>query len=247
MINEGLLSPRPGPGVCVDCFTFTRAGFDRCLVCDRMERHLGAVIPIAYSVAGESLHRDIASYKRDADLSVNAAVKRLARLLDQFLAAHETCVAAASGIARFDVVTTVPSRHTRPGERHPLEGVVETRVAATAGRHRRLLLHSSAPRTPRTSRRFDAARFSVVEPLGGAHVLLIDDMWTSGATAQSAARALKSGGAASVTAVVIGRHLKRSWGQNDLRLPEFAVPLDFTECALCADATYRSAQRQLAR
>jgi adenine/guanine phosphoribosyltransferase-like PRPP-binding protein len=38
-------------------------------------------------------------------------------------------------------------------------------------------------------------------------VLLLDDTWTSGGTAQSAAVALKRAGARSVTVVVVGRHL----------------------------------------
>jgi hypothetical protein len=38
-------------------------------------------------------------------------------------------------------------------------------------------------------------------------VLLLDDTWTSGGTAQSAAVALKRAGARSVAVVVAGRHL----------------------------------------
>jgi adenine/guanine phosphoribosyltransferase-like PRPP-binding protein len=37
--------------------------------------------------------------------------------------------------------------------------------------------------------------------------LLLDDTWTSGGTAQSAAVALKQAGARSVAVVVLGRHL----------------------------------------
>jgi orotate phosphoribosyltransferase len=40
-------------------------------------------------------------------------------------------------------------------------------------------------------------------------VLLIDDTWTTGGNAQSAALALRAAGAAKVAAVVIGRHFDR--------------------------------------
>jgi orotate phosphoribosyltransferase len=40
-----------------------------------------------------------------------------------------------------------------------------------------------------------------------ADVLLIDDTWVSGASAQSAAAALKAGGARRVALVVLGRHV----------------------------------------
>ncbi|MGB6617852.1 MAG: hypothetical protein WBE95_27500, partial [Trebonia sp.] len=43
--------------------------------------------------------------------------------------------------------------------------------------------------------------------VAGADVLLVDDTWVSGASAQSAAAALKAGGARRVALVVIGRHV----------------------------------------
>ena len=41
----------------------------------------------------------------------------------------------------------------------------------------------------------------------GASVLLVDDTWVSGASAQSAAAALKLAGARHVAVVVVGRHV----------------------------------------
>ena len=41
----------------------------------------------------------------------------------------------------------------------------------------------------------------------GASVLLLDDSWVSGASAQSAAAALKRAGARHVAVVVLGRHV----------------------------------------
>ena len=64
-------------------------------------------------------------------------------------------------------------------------------------------------------------------------MLLIDDTWTTGANAQSAAAALKAAGAGPVAAVVIGRHLNRKWHQNDRRLRGITRPFDWGRCALC--------------
>jgi hypothetical protein len=53
----------------------------------------------------------------------------------------------------------------------------------------------------------------------GASVLVVDDTWVSGGTAQSVAVALKRAGAARVTIVVLGRHLDPA----DQRSPAFTA------------------------
>jgi len=227
-----LRAPRHGPGVCVRCFNFTREpDYELCYACATGQHHLDAIAPIAYSVAHEQLHQDLVRYKRYADPWVEMAAARLALILGRFLAAHEACVAATAGATAFDVVTTVPSGQIGRDDHHPLRRIVAELITSTAGRHARVLRRSSAPAQRRA---FDPARFQAVRPLGGANVLLIDDTWTTGASAQSAAAALKAAGAARVGAVVIGRHLNREWFENDQRLRRIAQPLRLSVCALCA-------------
>ena len=80
---------------------------------------------------------------------------------------------------------------------------------------------------------FDPAKYLTSRRLEGEAVLLIDDTWTTGASAQSAAASLVSAGAGTVAAVVIGRHINREWGDNDARLR--ALPrFGWDTCALCA-------------
>jgi predicted amidophosphoribosyltransferase len=232
-----LITPRRGPGVCVECFNLTR-GFDRCYACATGEQHLATVVPISYSVAGEQLHGALAAYKREADPSVPDALAELAAILWRFLERHEQCVAMAARIERFELVTTVPSGDRARDERHPLRRIVAELVGPTRDRHERLLRRSELPATPR---RFDARRFTATRPLAGAAVLLIDDTWTSGATAQSAAAALRAAGSGQVAAVVIGRHLNPGWGQNQLRLNARRDRFSFDECALCGTALSRTA------
>jgi orotate phosphoribosyltransferase len=47
----------------------------------------------------------------------------------------------------------------------------------------------------------------VGDPVAGGDVLVVDDTWVSGGSAQSAAAALKLAGASHVAVVVLGRHV----------------------------------------
>jgi hypothetical protein len=53
----------------------------------------------------------------------------------------------------------------------------------------------------------DATRFYTERGRLDGNVLLLEDSWVSGASAQSAAAALKRAGAARVAVIVLGRHL----------------------------------------
>jgi hypothetical protein len=231
--GERLLSPRHGPGVCSRCLNLT--GADRlCRACRANQHHLAAVAPISYSVGGEWLHHLIVSYKRDADPSVPDAVDALTRICSAFLCAHERCVAAAAGVSGFQLVTTVPSGATLRDLHHPLRRIVGELVAPTRDRYERLLVRSETPAIPRV---FDPGRYTPTRRLDGEAVLLIDDMWTSGASAESAAAALLAAGAGTVAAVIVARHLNRGWRENDLRLTRLArAGFDDASCLICASA-----------
>jgi predicted amidophosphoribosyltransferase len=229
-----LIQPRLGPGVCRRCFNLTH-GFDRCYACARGEQRLAALVPISYSVAGEPLHRTLASYKRERvnDVVAARAAAEIAAILWRFLAGHERCVAAQAGVERFDLVTTVPSGDRERDERHPLRRIVGELVGPTRRRHQRALRRT---RADVVARRFDAQRFEAVTGLSGEAVLLIDDTWTSGASAESAAAALLAAGAGSVGAVVIGRYLNPRWGENRSRLDALRGGYDYSACTVCVDS-----------
>jgi predicted amidophosphoribosyltransferase len=226
-----MLSPRAGPDVCRTCFNFTR-GYDRCYACAHNAEWLDVVAPISYSVAREQLHHALAKYKRLTGEVARRLGVELAAVLWRFLADHERCVARAAGAAKFELVTTVPSGDRERDEPHPLRWMVGEVVGPTRERHERLLRRSSAEVS---AREFNATKYEAGRPLSGEPVLLIDDTWTTGANAQSAAAALKSAGAGPVAAVVIGRHLNREWHENDRRLRGIMRPFDWSHCALCAD------------
>jgi hypothetical protein len=223
-----LLTPHPGPGVCRNCFNLI-GSYDHCFSCARQEAVLAAVLPISYSVGHEALHAVLAGYKRVEGSGARALGIELAAVLWKFLDRHELCLASAAGVERFDIVTTVPSGDAVRDESHPLPWLVGELCAATRGRYQRLLHRS---RVAVAGREFSAAKYTTGHDLKGDDVLLIDDTWTTGASAQSAAAALRAAGSGTVAALVIGRHVNREWGPNDqyLRtLPSF----DWNRCALC--------------
>jgi predicted amidophosphoribosyltransferase len=225
-----MLGPRRGPDVCHLCFNFTD-GYARCYACGRGELWLDALCPISYSVAGEQLHRALKGYKRLSGAGARRLSAELAALLWRHLAAHEKCLAWEAGADRFELVASVPSGDRERDERHPLRAIVGAMCGATRGRHERLLVRSRATVGERS---FDANKFESTRTLQAESVLLVDDTWTTGANAQSAAAALKRAGAGAVAAVVIGRHLNREWHENDRRLRGIAGPFDWSRCALCA-------------
>ena len=190
-----------------------------------MPRRLDAVLPISWSVAGGPLHRALRGYKDDPLPAVRAeAAAGLAAVLDRFLVGHERCVAAAAGGGAFTVVTTVPGRAER--NRGPLRALVRG-CPSTSGRFVRALSAGGATAVPH---RFAPGRFRALRPMTGETILLVDDTWTSGASAQSAAHALKRAGARRVALVVIGRHVNPDFGDQRARCVE-APAFSWATCA----------------
>jgi predicted amidophosphoribosyltransferase len=226
-----MLGPRRGPDVCSQCFNLTD-GYSRCYACAHGGRVLDAMMPISYSVAGEQLHHALASYKRLRGVIARRFMLGLAAVLWRHLALHEGCVARASAVEQFTLVATVPSSSRDDDLAHPLNELVSM-VGLLHGRHQRVLRRSEAPAA---AHEFSPQKYEALRDVSGQAVLLIDDTWTKGANAQSAAAALKAAGAETVAAIVIGRYVNRGWRQNDRHLRGLPRPFDWRTCALCAPA-----------
>jgi hypothetical protein len=227
-----MLAPRAGPSVCTTCFNLTD-GYTRCYACANQASLIDVVAPISYSVAHEQLHHALASYKRLTGEVARRIGIQLAAVLWRYLDAHEPCAAGAADVERFPIVTTVPSGDRARDDRHPLRWIVGELVGQTRERHERLLRRSAVDVETRA---FDGGKYAALRSLNGEPVLLIDDTWTTGANAQSAAAALRAAGAGPVAAVVIGRHVNRGWNGNDRHLRGLEQPFDWRHCALCAPA-----------
>ncbi len=194
--------PGPGPGVCASCRAPVRRGHARCFQCDRHAESApgllaDAVVPVAYAPKGSRLARDLWLYKSAEPGSAEAAAELRALLL-VFLHDHGRWVWQQARMTVPTHACVVPSCRGRPGP-HPLRALLRGFLALP---WTELL---AQPGADRWARDLDPGRFRAPRPLAGAAVLLLDDTWTTGASAQSAAVALKRAGARSVAAVVLGQ------------------------------------------
>ena len=196
--------PEPGPGVCVSCRGPLRRGHARCFQCGlHAESAPGmladVVAPAAWAPKGSPLARDLWLYK-SALPGAREAGAGLRALLLVFLHDHGERVWRQAGMATPTLACVVPSSRGRPGP-HPLQALLAGFLALpwTALR--------TQPGADLWARGLDPGRFRAPGPLTGAAVLLLDDTWTSGGSAQSAAVALKHAGAGPVATVVLGRHV----------------------------------------
>lgn len=224
-------APPPGPGACRTCRGPVTGRAPLCRSCRRLPEMLDAVLPVSLSVAGGTLHRELRGYKDDAaEAARDAYTRGLAYVLARFLSAHERCLAGAAGVSRFAVVTTVPSGRGRDSAaRWRLSAIVGDLCAPTAARFRRLLAPAASDGAAARGWRPD--RYRALEALCGADVLLVDDTWTSGASAQAAALALRRAGAGAVALALLGRYVDATEAATASWL-RTAPAFDWHRCAL---------------
>jgi predicted amidophosphoribosyltransferase len=229
----------PGRGVCATCWRAVDPGYRLCYPCrtaqDAFGRRLADVVaPIALAVKRQQFAHELWHYKYDADDRVRQRLEiRLAAVLWRFLGQHETHVAQAAGVPRFDVVTTVPGTRSR-ADAHPLVRIAGTLVGQTRDRYQPLL--TLGPDASVEGRVVLVNRFRAAQAITGQPaVLLLDDTWTTGGRAQSAAIALRDAGAARVAVVVLGRHFDRDFGTGETYYRE-AKARKFTWDTCCLEA-----------
>jgi hypothetical protein len=190
-------------------------GYARCYQCDLARSQAGelladAVVPLGYAIRGGALAEDLRRYKSGRPGAEESAA-RLREMLVTFMRDDgDSLWQAAEMTAGPSAVAVVPSGQGRPGA-HPLLNIVRSCVRLPE------LRLSIAPdvihgrgvtlgwlRVDGVVRGVDGVVGGVV---GGADVLVVDDTWVSGGSAQSAAAALKLAGARRVAVVVLGRHV----------------------------------------
>ncbi len=131
---------------------------------------------------------------------------------------HGDCIRLELGHL-WDSVTYVPSSRGRSGD-HPVRNLARavSQVANPEAGVERFLLSLGPGYSPGCSHVPRRDRFAVPSEwqsaVRGRHVLVVDDTWTTGASIQSAAAALKLAGAQSVTGLCAARWLKWSWSDH---------------------------------
>lgn len=223
-----------GPGVCDVCHGAPGTGWDRCWSCAQtvaqISRPVELVVPISLTELLGQLHHVLRSYKNDAyPASVRDRFRlQVSALLARFLWQHGDCVRGAAD-EDWDAITIVPSSQGRAGA-HPLEDAI--RMFPFLGDQYRPLLRPGAEKA--THNRAADGAYAITEEVNGVRVLLLDDTFTSGARAESAASALQLAGARVVAIVPIGRVIKPDFSEEAAALLTRAreEPFDFDSCCL---------------
>lgn len=223
-----------GRGVCDVCHGAPGTGWDRFWSCAQTIRQVSQpielVVPISLTELLGQLHHVLRSYKReDYPESVRDGFRlQISALLARFLWQHGDCIRGAAG-EDWDCITIVPSSQGRAGV-HPLEEAI--RMFPFLGAQYRPLLGPGTGKADH-NRASDKA-YAVTEDVMGTRVLLVDDTFTSGARAQSAASALQLAGARVVAMVPVGRVIKPDFSEEAAALLSRAreQAFDFAICCL---------------
>ncbi|MEU7695525.1 MULTISPECIES: phosphoribosyltransferase [Microbispora] len=224
--------PPARPGVCRICHSGPNDRADGrpwpiCASCkrttERLTGHTEHVVPISLTIKDTQLY-DVLVRRREPAIGTarRNRLDFLAATLTHFFREHAACLQGLAG-GPFTTVATIPSTRTeRPIEAfHYMEKVIG-KVGAWARLHRPLLLQAVDAYAPvLAARDSHPAAFRVLGDRGqgdrvqgdgvrgdgvqGARVLLVDDLFVSGAHVQSAASALIGRGARAVVALVIAR------------------------------------------
>lgn len=210
-----LYNPVREQGVtCIVCCEPINPGVELCRQCSSAVHDwptllADRVVPLTYASDTETpqIRRDLAQYKNSPTASGRAAAAPpLTYLIWYFTHRHRFCLDRESSL-QVSALIAVPSGHTvgRP-DGNPLlqlarylppswERVAAERISDAAAR-------IIDPETVELSSDVD---------LSGRHVVVFDDTWTTGASAQGVSVAAKRAGAAQVSIIVIGRWANDGW------------------------------------
>ena len=208
------------------------AGFELCRRCDdhrRIDGVADAVALLTYVIDDSESARLLRNYKNHP---VRSERERCARIVGTLLglgiSLHERCFGAAVGMP-INARVVIPSLTSRPGT-HPL-----TSIARSLGLVGETTLQPALDAS--CDRVVSLDKFAVA-PAGGVagrHVLVLDDVWTTGSNAQSAALTLRRAGAAAVSVMVIGRWLTAGTALSTKLLEGGVGHYDPLVCPLAGD------------
>lgn len=222
--------PPVGPGICSVCHRGTAATSQVCGSCTQtmaqVSKPAHLVVPITLYEVGGQMWTTLRRYKDGPADVRRAQTTRVAATLARFLGLHEPCVEATLA-EPITLVTTVPSTSGRDGP-HPLVNAV-TRIQQISGRYQPTLALGAVPIGHNHA---SDHGFVVTSPVAGHTVLLIEDTFTSGARAQSAASALHLAGAKSVAVLTIGRVIDPAFDEACAAVWTNRAKFSFDRCCL---------------
>lgn len=200
-----------GDGVCRWCHGSAKEGYEHCYSCSGAQVNLShtanLIVPVSLSVGLSQLHHSLKRYKDDSyrQATRDRFSLEIAALFERFLVTHRDCIEGQAG-RQWDTITIVPSSKQRPGT-HPLETAIR-RSPWITDQYRRLLDPGTSPLD---HNQMSDTGFAPTEDVSGGAILLLDDTFTTGARAQSAASALLTGGATVIAIVPAARYMNPEW------------------------------------
>lgn len=205
--------PRDADDVCPLCHSWRAAGRKICDSCEKSGETVGFPIGppsvITLYTKPSALRDWLTRYKGrpgdDEDPYDQRAFDRAKALLGRYLFEHAEALSGVVGPV--DCLVTVPSGRDRAGM-HPLATLIteldlESPVAPMLKRGPGLL----------SFRQSAVDGFVVVDTPKPRHVLLLDDVFVTGARIFSAARALVDAGHSIAGSLVLARRVNRDWGE----------------------------------
>ena len=196
-------APAGGDDVCSLCHGWTRPGYPVCFPCRLTAGQVSwpcqRVAPVSLYRPGGTMHQALRGYKDGPPATRAVLSRRVGALLARFLWEHGPRIAPAG----WDGLIVVPSTTGRPGG-HPLETAL-AEVGAVAAQLWPGALRRGTGGVGHREAGDGAFALGEGTDMAGARVVLLDDTWTTGARAQSAASALAAGGAEVGAVVVLGR------------------------------------------
>ncbi|RBQ14958.1 hypothetical protein DP939_37870 [Spongiactinospora rosea] len=251
--------PAVRPGVCRICFAGPNdrpngEPYEVCSSCDRttkhVRRHVEPVVSISLAVEKGDDNQLFRMVARKEAIPRGGRPMRpdnlMAATLSRFYEAHKACLTGLAG-GPFTMVTTIPStRLDRPAQAFHIMPRVVGMVDALKHLYKPLLLADETHARVLTRRRSHPNAFRTMgvpeggQALSGERVLLVDDLFVSGAHVQSAASALLEAGAEEVVALVILRLIVPApWHANRTNIWQEAGarPFSFARCCLCDPTT----------
>jgi len=208
LTHECVTVPQDGPDVCPVCRgqrDDTMRICESCALCESQLSNLHPVVPISLYAKPSPMRDRVRYYKDSDDLAERWRLGReVAALVERFFVEHRDYLEGR--FDRWDAACIVPSAEREAP--HPLERALIDHTAGACGRLETLLRRGTGEIGHRR------ANHQAFEPVGrvqGRRVLLLDDVLTTGARCQSAARALTTAGADVVLIVVVARRINPDW------------------------------------
>lgn len=204
--------------VCTICHGPVKDDWTACWGCNQLRRTVpfelaGAVVPMTVAPSPGPWYTRLATYKTFHPEHGTL----LASLTYLYLAHHESDIAAVLG-GEPDVITFVPSTRGVAPDQQPLR-----RTLGLVGpmNERTEVLARHVPGRVIGRREYAPDAFTATDRARGRRIVLVEDMWVTGARAASVAGALYDGGAESVIIMPISRKVEPGSSYFPPDLPYF--------------------------